>query len=603
MLTGLGGISMGKKMLPPDLLFKPINELKISTRASNVLKQCDIKTFGQLYLTNEQVLAGTSNCGKVTLNEIKQVIEKELYGEEKYNCKTTVGKLRFSPRAENCLLSSGVDTLEKLINISIPNLLEIKNLGGKSTEEVILKIKELKDNIPSLMECQNNYWGVSIKEQGVKTLLGNIVIHYPIDFLPVEEEIIIILKDKGIGTIKELLLLDESDVFLELKGRLFDRIYFYCNSLMKQTAGAAYNKKVLTYSDLPQSLDYLREKVVAQDCRLWSERIFIGLSEREREMIKLYYGFMGEKKTLQEIGDKYELTRARIQQIIKKIKNRILSNIYFNNITLLMWFHTFGLIQGGVFLQEVFQKEFNTYYKDPTINTNALSEMLLDMDPIFEQVSFNVWGMTILPLDHYEGVIEEGIRLLQKGPIEQEDLLEELKQKPLYFSIKSREEYVSGVLDNFIPACLASAQSLALTNMGSYTLESREGTKVQGIINILREEGKPLHYMEILERVNAKSDNKVTVQYARAILANHKQLFARVGRGTYGLTEWGIKEYKHISDYIYEILKQHEKPLYYKQISKMVNKTHYTKEQTIYNALTQDQRFKRTKSGYYTVEK
>lgn len=592
---------MGKKVLPPELLFKPINELKLSTRAKNVLKQCDIKTFGQLYLTSEQVLGETSNCGKVTLNEIKLLIERELFGEQKYNCKTTVGKLRLSPRAENCLLGAGVDTLEKLINISIPSMLEIKNLGGKSTEEVILKLEELKKTNPSITQCQNSYWGVPVKDQGMKTLIGNIVINYPIEFLPIEEEILKILKKKNISTIKEFLEMSESEMYLRYKGRLFEKIYFYNHNLMKQTAGAPYNSKLLTYNDLPIALEFLREKLVGHDCKIWTNKIFNDLSQREMEMIKLYYGFMGPNKTLQEIGDKYNLTRARIQQIIKKIKGKILANIYFENMYLLMWLHIFSLIQGGVFLQENFQREFNIYFKDPSINTNALSEMLLDIDPMFEPVSYNVWGMTILPLDHYQGVIEEGIKLLQKGPLEQDDLLKELKQKPLYYSIKNRVEHVSGLLDNFIPACLASAQNLALTNLGSYTIESREGTKVQVIINILREEGKPLHYMEILHRVNEKADSKVTIQYARAILANHKHLFARVGRGTYGLTEWGIKEYKHISDYIYEILKQHNQALYYKHISKIVNKTHYTKEQTIYNALTQDSRFKRTKSGYYTI--
>ena len=595
---------MGRQTLPSELLFKPVSDLKLSTRARNVLKQCDIRTFGQLYLTNEQVLSETSNCGKVTLDEIKYVIERELTGEEKFNCKTTVGKLHFSPRAENCLVGVGIDTLEKLINISIPKLLEIKNLGGKSALEVIIKVKELKDTIPSLEDCQTHYWGVEVKGKSINTTLGNVLINYPIDFLPIEDELILILKREGIKTIRELLLQEENVFYLKYKGRIFDRFYYYNHSLMRQTRGAAHIPETLVYNDLPEGLDYLREKIVSRDSKLWTESIFSGLTPRELLMIKQYYGFDGPKNTLQEIGDKFDLTRARIQQIIKKIKNKILSNIYFENVNFLLWFHIFGFIQGGVFLQEVFQKEFNTYFKDPSINTNTFCEMLLDIDPMFESVSYNVWGMAILPIEHYQGVIEEGIKLLQKGPIEQGDLLNELKQKPLYFSIKSKDDPVSGVLDNFIPACLASAQSLALTSLGSYALETRDGTMVQGIINILREEGKPLHYMDILDKVNenAKEENKVTVQYARAILANHKKIFARVGRGIYGLTEWGIKEYKHISDYIYEILKKHKKPLYYKQISKIVNQTHFTKEQTIYNALTQDERFERTKSGYYSIK-
>ncbi|SHK03595.1 Sigma-70, region 4 [Anaerobranca californiensis DSM 14826] len=521
--------------------------------------------------------------------------------EEKLNSKTSITKLSLTSRAENCLLGEGINTLEKLINTPIPKLLEIKNLGGKSLEEVVVKIKEFKEQNPYSKEWQNIYWGVKVSDQGMKTTLGNIIINYPIDFLPIEE-LIILLKRKGVKNIKELLKLDEWESFLNYKGRIFDRLYKYNHKLMEQTAGAAYYEKILTYNQLPVALDFIREKIVAVDSRTWTENIFKGLSSREMEIIQKYYGLKGARLTLQEIGDQYGLTRARIQQIVKKIKNKVLGNIYFENLIILMWFHTFGLLQGGVFLQEIFQKEFNTYYKDLSIDNNGLSEMLLDIDPMFQSLTYNVWGMTVLPIEHYQKIIEEGVQILQKGPLDEKNLLKELKQRPLYYSIKSRQEYVTGVLDNFIPACLASAQNLALNPMGNYTLEEKEGTKIQSIINVLREEGKPLHYHEILKRVNSKGGN-ITVQYARAILANHKEIFARVGRGIYGLVEWGIKEYKHISDYIFDILTKADKPLYYKEICKIVNTTHYTKHQTIYNALTQDARFKRTKTGYYTINK
>lgn len=600
---------MSKEGLPLELLFKPISQLKLSTRARNVLKQCDIKTLGQLNLISDQIIAGTSNCGKVTLAEIKYAIEKELSTKEKFNCKTGLGKLHFSPRVENCLLSVGIDSIEKLINISVPALFDIKNLGGKSALEVILKVKEIKESTPVINQCQTHYWGVKINYKNERSAFESIIINYPVEFLPIEEEILLILKQEGIEKIDDLLKMEESTLYLKYKGRIFDKIYHYIHSLMKQACITTSHEDAeisgdLTYQKLPLLLNSMREKIVAKDSKLWSDSIFEGLSNREIEMIKLYYGFSTKNCTLQEIGDKFNLTRARIQQIIKKIKVKILANVYFKNIHLLLWFHTFGFTQGGVFLQEVFHKEFNTYYKDISTNTNALSEMLLDIDPMFENLSYNVWGMSILPLEHYQKVIEEGIKLLQQGPLEQSDLLNELKQIPLYFNLKAKDVPVSGVLDNFIPACLASAQSLSLTSVGSYTLESREGTKVQDIINVLRKSGKPMHYMDIIKKVNevACDDNRVTIQYARAILANHKQIFARVGRGIYGLTEWGIREYKHISDYIYEILMESKTPLYYKQISKIVNKTHFTKEQTIYNSLTQDQRFVRTRSGYYTAK-
>ena len=41
------------------------------------------------------------------------------------------------------------------------------------------------------------------------------------------------------------------------------------------------------------------------------------LSERERDILSLYYGLNGSECTLEEIGDKYGLTKERIRQILE----------------------------------------------------------------------------------------------------------------------------------------------------------------------------------------------------------------------------------------------------------------------------------------------
>ncbi len=56
------------------------------------------------------------------------------------------------------------------------------------------------------------------------------------------------------------------------------------------------------------------------------------LDERERKIIMLYFGFgTGKSHTLEEIGDKYELTRERVRQVkekaIRKLKHHSVSGI------------------------------------------------------------------------------------------------------------------------------------------------------------------------------------------------------------------------------------------------------------------------------------
>lgn len=47
------------------------------------------------------------------------------------------------------------------------------------------------------------------------------------------------------------------------------------------------------------------------------------LPEKEREVIKLRFGFDGKEYTLEEIGELYELTRERIRQIESKALKRL----------------------------------------------------------------------------------------------------------------------------------------------------------------------------------------------------------------------------------------------------------------------------------------
>ena len=56
-------------------LYKPVEELELSVRAYNCLKNADIKFIGELVQRSEQEMLKTKNFGKKSLNEIKEVLE------------------------------------------------------------------------------------------------------------------------------------------------------------------------------------------------------------------------------------------------------------------------------------------------------------------------------------------------------------------------------------------------------------------------------------------------------------------------------------------------------------------------------------------------
>ena len=53
------------------------------------------------------------------------------------------------------------------------------------------------------------------------------------------------------------------------------------------------------------------------------DRVLHQLSDREREILKLFFGIGCQEMTLEEIGAKFDLTRERVRQIKEKAIRRL----------------------------------------------------------------------------------------------------------------------------------------------------------------------------------------------------------------------------------------------------------------------------------------
>ncbi len=89
-----------------------------------------------------------------------------------------------------------------------------------------------------------------------------------------------------------------------------------------------------SYLDLleEQSAVSVEENVVQHSLEEEVEDLLAELDPRERDIIRMRYGFDGEAMTLEEIGHKLGLSRERIRQIEKKVINRF--RAHANNQTL-----------------------------------------------------------------------------------------------------------------------------------------------------------------------------------------------------------------------------------------------------------------------------
>ena len=54
-----------------------------------------------------------------------------------------IDELELSVRSYNCLKRAGINTVEELTNKTAEDMMKVRNLGRKSLEEVLGKLKEL----------------------------------------------------------------------------------------------------------------------------------------------------------------------------------------------------------------------------------------------------------------------------------------------------------------------------------------------------------------------------------------------------------------------------------------------------------------------------
>jgi len=141
----------------------PVTDFELSVRSRNCLKKMNIRTLGDLTRINEQSLLSSKNFGETSLNEIKEMMaskglrvgqsleegaqndmryrpQQQLTEQEQAVLGKPVSDLNLSVRARKCMNRLGINTLGELIQRSADELLESKNFGITSLNEVREKL-------------------------------------------------------------------------------------------------------------------------------------------------------------------------------------------------------------------------------------------------------------------------------------------------------------------------------------------------------------------------------------------------------------------------------------------------------------------------------
>jgi predicted DNA-binding protein YlxM (UPF0122 family) len=99
------------------------------------------------------------------------------------------------------------------------------------------------------------------------------------------------------------------------------------------------------------------------------EKVFSILNNRQLKIINYRYGFQdGKEKTLQEIGDKFNITRERVRQILKRLNEKIKKDVLIFSEDIVNFAKIYLEKVGGIREEELFLRDILVYFKDNSKN-------------------------------------------------------------------------------------------------------------------------------------------------------------------------------------------------------------------------------------------
>ena len=148
---------MAAGVISIDSIYTPVERVNMSVENTRVGQDTDFDKLTLDIFTNgtinpEEALSLAakvlSEHLKVLINLSDNAANAEVMGaaeeEEPFNALSmSIEDLELSVRSFNCLKRAGINTVEQLTNKTPDDMMKVRNLGKKSLDEVLLKLKEL----------------------------------------------------------------------------------------------------------------------------------------------------------------------------------------------------------------------------------------------------------------------------------------------------------------------------------------------------------------------------------------------------------------------------------------------------------------------------
>ncbi|MCO6455281.1 MAG: tetratricopeptide repeat protein [Pirellulaceae bacterium] len=148
-----------------QILNIPVSDFELSVRSRNCLQKMGIRTLGDLTRTSEAELLASKNFGETSLTEIRDMLHSKglelgqfafqskevetpldtstMSADEQAMLDRPIADLNLSVRARKCMVRLGLSTIGELIRKTGDDLLECKNFGVTSLNEVRDKLTQM----------------------------------------------------------------------------------------------------------------------------------------------------------------------------------------------------------------------------------------------------------------------------------------------------------------------------------------------------------------------------------------------------------------------------------------------------------------------------
>jgi hypothetical protein len=311
------------------------------------------------------------------------------------------------------------------------------------------------------------------------------------------------------------------------------------------------------------------------------------------------FGLTGdaERKTLEEIGKKYNITRERVRQIeeaaltlIKKSQVYKTEQAVFEELKQLI--HSLGSV--------VSENDLLTHISKDKATQNHVHFFLV-LGDVFkkhrEDEHFHArWSVD----DEMATKVHDSLKKLFSS-LNDEDLILETEMIKKFF------EQMKDVADQYkneemAKRWLSMSKTISKNPLGEWGKSTSPNIRTRGVKDyaflVMRRHGSPMHFREVADAITKIFGKKTHYATCHNELIKDSR-FVLVGRGMYALSEWGYKA-GIARDVIKDILKR-EGPLTKEQVALKVMKERYFKKNTILVNLANSKYFKKNKTGLYTI--